>query len=159
MLTPETSVQAQKGLGADIIIPFDELPPFHMDFAKLEASLDRTHRWQRRSLDEHLKNRQGQAMYGIVHGGMEEDLRAESSEFVNANEFDGTAIGGSLGKNRADVKRITEFVMNRVNPERPVHLLGIGDLESIESCIPFGVDTFDSAYPTRCGRHGMLFSR
>ena len=129
-----------------------------MDDVKLRESLDRTHRWQKRSLDEHLKDKQNQAIYGIVHGGMDTDMRSISAEFVNSNEFDGTAIGGSLGKTRDDVKNITDFVMQRVHPDRPVHLLGIGDMQSIESCIPFGVDTFDSAYPTRCGRHGLLFS-
>ena len=134
-------------------------------------------RWQKRSLDEHLTNINQQAIYGIVHGGMNEDFRTESSHFVNSNDFNGTAIGlffyffeilrslnclcvgGSLGKNRNDVYNITDFVCKIINPERPVHLLGIGDLESIEKCIPCGIDTFDSAYPTRCARHGLLFSR
>ncbi|MCB1083828.1 MAG: tRNA-guanine transglycosylase, partial [Simkania sp.] len=71
LLTPETSVQAQKALGADIIIPFDELPPYHICPKALSRSLDRTHEWEKRSLEEHLKNPQGQAMYAVVHGGVD----------------------------------------------------------------------------------------
>ena len=100
LLTPETSVQAQKKLGADIIIPFDELPPYHIDKNKLIESLHRTHRWEQRSLEEHLKNPQGQAMYAVVHGGIDPELRALSAKFLTQLPFDGFAIGGSLGKNK-----------------------------------------------------------
>ncbi len=98
ILTPETSIQAQKDLGADIIIPFDELPPYHMDQRQLEKSLHRTHRWEKRSLDEHLKNPQGQAMYAVVHGGINPDFRKLSCSYLGQLPFDGYAIGGSLGK-------------------------------------------------------------
>src|SRR5207245_1177768 len=74
LLTAESSIQAQKDLGADIIIPFDELPPYHILKDNLKHSLDRTHRWEERSLNEHLKNPQGQAIYAVVHGGIDPEL-------------------------------------------------------------------------------------
>jgi queuine tRNA-ribosyltransferase len=97
-LTPESSVQAQKDLGADIIIPFDELPPYHINENKLEESLHRTHRWEKRSLDVHLSNPQQQAMYAVIHGGINKALRKESCDYLTSLPFDGFAIGGSLGK-------------------------------------------------------------
>src|SRR4029077_12480102 len=75
LLTPETSIMAQKDLGADIIIPFDELPPYHIDNAALINSLHRTHRWEKRSLDVHLTHKNNQAMYAVIHGGINKDLR------------------------------------------------------------------------------------
>ena len=156
LLTPETSVQAQKDFGADIIIPFDELPPYHLDQSALERSLARTHEWEKRSLDHHLKTPNNQAMYAVVHGGVDRSLRQKSIDFLTALPFDGYAIGGSLGKSRADMLELVKFVAPRLPTERPNHLLGIGDLESLDTCIPYGVDTFDSSYPTRAARHGML---
>lgn len=158
LLTPETSIAAQKDLGADIIIPFDELPPYHIDPQKLRKSLDRTHRWEKRSLDAHLANKNNQAMYGVIHGGIDSDLRALSCKILTQLPFDGFAIGGSLGKNRPEMITMLTDMMPYIPIEKPNHLLGIGDLESIEPCISLGIDTFDSSHPTRCARHGLLFT-
>lgn len=158
LLTPESSVQAQKALGADIIIPFDELPPYHIEKEKLKKSLERTHRWEKRSLEEHLQNPMDQAMYAVVHGGVDPDLRKLSCEFLTALPFDGYAIGGSLGKTKREMVDMLVGVMPQLPPEAPNHLLGIGDLESLEQCIPLGIDTFDSSYPTRAARHGLLLT-
>ena len=98
LLTPETSVQAQKDLGADIIIPFDELPPYHIDPKRLANSLERTHRWEKRSLDEHLKNPNDQAMYAVIHGGIDPELRKKSCDYLTSLPFDGFAIGGHWAK-------------------------------------------------------------
>ncbi len=158
LLTPETSIQAQKDLGADIIIPFDELPPYHIDKQALRKSLDRTHRWEKRSLDYHLKNPQQQAMYSVIHGGIDPDMRKESCEYLTSLPFDGHAIGGSLGKNHAQMFDMLANVTPMLPDDKPNHLLGIGDLTSLEPCIKLGIDTFDSSHPTRCARHGLLFS-
>src|SRR5581483_5098651 len=96
LLTPETSIQAQKAFGADIIIPFDELPPYHIGKDQLKKSLERTHRWEKRSLEEHLRNPQSQAMYAVIHGGVDPDLRKESCDYLTNLPFDGFAIGGSV---------------------------------------------------------------
>jgi queuine tRNA-ribosyltransferase len=158
LLTPETSVQAQKDLGADIIIPFDELIAFHTDPQKLKASFERTHRWEERSLNHHLKNPQKQAMYSVVHGGIDDKLRKKSCEILGALPFDGHAIGGSLGKNQDQMLTMLGNMMPHLPEDKPNHLLGIGDLPSIQPCIELGIDTMDSSHPTKCARHGMLFT-
>ncbi|MCI5052692.1 MAG: tRNA-guanosine(34) transglycosylase [Simkaniaceae bacterium] len=159
LLTPETSVQAQKDFGADIIIPFDELPPYHIDSESLQESFDRTHRWEKRSLETHLKDPRGQAMYGVLHGGLDPSLRKKSAQILTENGFDGYAIGGSLGKTKPEMVEMLTTLMPHLDTERPNHLLGIGDLESLRQCIPLGIDTFDSAYPTKAARHGMILTK
>lgn len=158
LLTPETSIAAQKDLNADIIIPFDELPPYHIPDAHLKKSLERTHRWEERSLNAHLSNRQNQAMYAVIHGGIHPELRKESCAFLTNLAFDGFAIGGSLGKNKQEMHQMLSFTLPLLPNHCPTHLLGIGDLESIDLCIPLGIDTFDSSYPTRAARHGIALS-
>ncbi len=158
LLTPETSIAAQKDLGADIIIPFDELPPYHIDQRKLINSLQRTHRWEKRSLDAHLANKQNQAMYSVIHGGINKELRKESCDVLTKLPFDGHAIGGSMGKNREEMIDMLTYVMPLLPEDKPNHLLGIGDLASIGPCVQLGIDTFDSSHPTRCARHGLFFT-
>lgn len=158
LLTPETSVQAQKDLGADIIIPFDELPPYHIAQKALEKSLERTHCWEKRSLEHHLKNKNSQAMYAVIHGGVDERLRKKSIDYLTNLPFDGFAVGGSLGKTKQEMFDLLSYTMPRLPEDKPNHLLGIGDLESLERCIPFGIDTFDSSYPTKAARHGVAFT-
>lgn len=159
LLTPETSILAQKDLGADIIIPFDELPPYHIAPLDLKQSLDRTHRWEERSLSAHLTRRQGQAIYAVVHGGVHKELRQDSCQHLSRLPFDGFAVGGSMGKTKAEMIDMLCFTIPLLPKEKPNHLLGIGDIESIEGCIPLGIDTFDSSYPTRAARHGILLTK
>lgn len=159
LLTPETSVQAQKDLGADIIIPFDELLPYHIHRKGLIESLERTHRWEKRSLEAHLASPQDQAMFAVIHGGIDPELRKRSCDYLTALPFDGYAIGGSVGKNRQEMLEVVNFTVPLLPPEKPNHLLGIGDLQSLGRVLPLGVDTMDSSYPTRAARHGMLFTR
>lgn len=158
LLTPESSITAQKAFGADIIIPFDELPPYHIDESRLRRSLERTHRWEKRSLEEHLKNPQGQAIYAVVHGGIDPELRRQSCRFLSDLPFDGYAIGGSVGKNKEEMGAMLKDAVPRLPEEKPNHLLGIGDLESLDALVPLGIDTFDSSYPTRAARHGFLLT-
>jgi len=158
LLTPEKSVTAQKLLGADIIIPFDELPPYHTDLNALKRSLERTHRWEKRSLETHLKNRNNQAMYAVIHGGIHKESRIESCKVLGALDFDGFALGGSLGKTREEMETMLDYTLPHLDSAKPRHLLGIGDLPSLDMAIPLGIDTFDSAYPTKAARHGMVLS-
>lgn len=155
-LTPEVSVAIQKQLGADIIIPFDELPPFHCTEYELKNSLARTHRWQLRSLREHEKDKRNQAMYAVVHGGVSETLRKESCDLLAKHGFDGFAVGGSLGKNTNDLAQVLDYCAGRLPNETPKHLLGIADRAGIEVGLKRGMDTFDSCYPCRIARHGSL---
>jgi queuine tRNA-ribosyltransferase len=158
LLTPESSIQAQKDLGADIIIPFDELPPYHISHHNLVKAFERTHRWQQRSLQEHEKNIKNQAIYAVIHGGIDQALRTQSCTTLTALPFDGFAIGGSLGKNHEQMFQMLSYTTPQLPQEKPVHLLGIGDLASLEQCIAYGVDTFDSSHPTRTARHGLVFT-
>ena len=155
-LSPESSVEAQKALGADIIIPLDELPPYHISRERLHQSVRMSHRWEARSLRAHLARPQQQAMYAVVHGGTDEELRRESIEYLSSLPFDGFAIGGSLGKDRAEMLKLLDFLMPLVPENKPNHLLGIADPESAEAVVPKGIDTLDSCNPTRIARHGML---
>lgn len=159
LLTPESSVDAQKKLGADIIIPFDELPGYHTDKKYLIRSLQRTHKWEKRSLERHLENPKQQAMYAVVHGGIDRELREESTKFLGSLPFDGYAIGGSVGKNHEEMFEMLDYTLPMLPDNKPNHLLGIGDLKSLRKCVELGVDTMDSSHPTRCARHGLLFKR
>uniref|UniRef100_A0A7S2VA37 tRNA-guanine(15) transglycosylase-like domain-containing protein n=1 Tax=Entomoneis paludosa TaxID=265537 RepID=A0A7S2VA37_9STRA len=163
LLTPESTVQAQKKIGADIIIPLDELPGYFTDRVDLIDSVDRTHRWEARSLKEHLNNVQQQAMYCVVHGGVDRELRTKSLDYLASLPFDGFGIGGSLGNGRDELKELLTWLMPMFElgdrARKPRHLLGIADEESIRNAVPKGIDTFDSCYPTRIGRHGTVMTR
>jgi queuine tRNA-ribosyltransferase len=159
LLTPETSIAAQKDIGADIMISFDELPPYHVSPEKLKISFERTHRWEQRSLDAHLSNPAGQALYAVIHGGIDTQLRKKSCEILTQLPFDGYAIGGSVGKNKEEMIAMLTATMPHLPPDKPNHLLGIGDLESLAACVPLGLDTFDSSHPTKAARHGLVFSK
>lgn len=158
-LSPETSVEAQKDLGSDIIIPLDELLPFHVDEKKHRASFERTHRWELRSLQTHLDNKQNQAMFAVIHGGTNLELRQDSCKRLSAHPFDGFAIGGSLGCDHQELFNTVAGTTPHLPPEAPVHLLGIGDVASLSECISHGIDTFDSSYPTKIARHGLLLTK
>ncbi|MCP5470100.1 MAG: tRNA-guanosine(34) transglycosylase [Chlamydiales bacterium] len=159
LLTPESSIQAQKDLGADIIIPFDELPPYHIEERALKKSLERTHRWEIRSLKKHLENPQKQRIYAVIHGGIDPALRKESCEVLTKEPFDGYAIGGSVGKNKKELYDVISTTRPHLPDDKPNHLLGIGDLASLRELIPLGIDTFDSSYPTKAARHGLLLTK
>ena len=158
LLTPESSVEAQKDLGADIIIPFDELPPYHISRDALERSLERTHRWEVRSLEKHMSDPKNQAMYGVVHGGTDKGFRSRSCQFLSNYPFDGFAIGGSFGKTKDQMHDMLLDTIPNLPCDKPIHLLGIADTPSLSKCIPLGIDTFDSSYPTKAARHGTLLT-
>lgn len=158
LITPESTIQAQKNLGSDIIIPLDELLPYHIEEKIFRKSFEKTHRWQIRSYHEHQKNKNSQLIYAVIHGGTDLEFRKKSAVILREFDFDGFAIGGSLGKNTVDVERILRATLDFLPPDKPRHLLGIADLRTVEIAIKLGIDTFDSAYPTKCARHGWLFS-
>ncbi len=157
-LAPETSMEMQAALGSDIALVFDECTPFHVTRDYTARSMERTHRWLERCLDWHgAHGPRGQAVYGIVQGGIEPDLRTVSVQTVAASACDGIAIGGSLGQDKAQMHGVVDFTtaeLARVAPHRPRHLLGIGDVDDLIFGVQAGVDTFDCAMPTRLGRHG-----
>jgi queuine tRNA-ribosyltransferase len=158
-LGPETSMAVQAALGSDIALVFDECTPFHVTRDYTARSMERTHRWLERCLAWHVEHGpREQTVYGIVQGGVERDLRTISAEAVAASACDGIAIGGSLGQDKAQMYEVVDWStaeLERVAPERPRHLLGIGEIDDLITGVEQGIDTFDCAMPTRLGRHGV----
>lgn len=155
LLTPEKSIETQCDLGADFIVSFDECVPYHSDKDYMEKSMERSHRWEKRSLDEFMRrNDFSQALYGIVHGGIFADFRKRSAEFISSHPFFATAIGGTLGSTKEQMYEVVEMATNGLDVSRPIHLLGIGGISDIFSCVRLGIDTFDCVHPTRIARHG-----
>jgi queuine tRNA-ribosyltransferase len=156
---PETSMEIQAALGSDIALAFDECTPFHVTRDYTARSMERTHRWLARCLTWHERYGPGdQAVYGIVQGGVEPDLRRISAEAVATSACAGIAIGGSLGQDKAQMYEVVSWStaeLERVAPERPRHLLGIGEIDDLIAGVQAGIDTFDCAMPTRLGRHGV----
>ena len=158
-LSPESSMEVQAALGSDIALAFDECTPASADRDYTAASTERTHRWLDRCLAWHEANGpKGQAVYGIVQGGVHEDLRAESVEYVTGSAVDGVAIGGTLGRDKEEMNGVLEVTMPLLPPGAPRHLLGIGEIDDLVRGIGLGVDTFDCAVPTRLARHGMALA-
>jgi queuine tRNA-ribosyltransferase len=152
---PETSMEVQAALGSDIALAFDECTPFHVERDYTASSMERTHRWLDRCAAwcrEHAPP--GQHLYGIVQGGVYEDLRAESASYVASAGVDGIAIGGSLGQEKEQMREVVGWALAGLPEEPPRHLLGIGDVDDIVHAVGSGIDTFDCATPTRLARHG-----
>ena len=154
-LSPEKSMEVQRNLGADIVLVLDECTSSGNSKEYTKTSMEMSHRWEKRSLDAFMEhNDHRQALYGIVQGGVYEDLREESCDFVNSQPFFGVAVGGCLGKTTEEMHHIVSYTMDRLKKDRPVHLLGIGYLKDIFNGVECGVDTFDCVHPTRIARHG-----
>jgi len=156
-ITPEKSIQIQHNLGADIIFAFDECTSPVEDLKYQNEALERTHRWAERCLVEHKKLGGDQALFGIVQGGREKDLRKKSAEVISSMNFDGFGIGGSFAKE--DMSSAVKWVNEILPEEKPRHLLGIGEPEDLFMGIENGVDFFDCVLPTRLGRNGSIYTK
>jgi queuine tRNA-ribosyltransferase len=155
-ISPEVSMRIQAALGSDIALVFDECTPFHADRDYTARSTERTHRWLDRCLAWHgEEGPERQAVFGIVQGGVHEDLRRESAEYVSAAGVDGLAIGGTLGRDKAEMREVLAMTAPLLPEEAPKHLLGIGEVDDLLSGIALGLDVFDCAVPTRLARHGV----
>ena len=156
---PEESMAVQAALHSDIALTFDECTPFHATREYTARSTERTHRWQQRCLDWRREHGPAdQLVYGIVQGGVYEDLRDFSTASVADSACDGIAIGGSLGQHKAQMYEVVAWSTPAPGSEadrKPRHLLGIGDIDDLLRGVELGVDTFDCAMPTRLGRHGV----
>ncbi len=156
---PEESMAVQAALGSDIALVFDECTPFHADYDYTARSTERTHRWLHRCLDWHAEHGpSGQAVFGIVQGGVHEDLRRSSAEAVSAAAVDGLAIGGTLGRDKPEMHAVLEMTAPMLPADAPKHLLGIGEPDDLLAGIALGIDVFDCAVPTRLARHGMVLA-
>jgi queuine tRNA-ribosyltransferase/7-cyano-7-deazaguanine tRNA-ribosyltransferase len=162
--TPESVIAIERKLGADIILPLDECTsPLH-DYEYTKRAMERTHRWARRGLaafrllqtDPSFPNPH-QDLFGIVQGGAYRDLREESAQVVGSMNFAGYAIGGSLGRSKAEMLRVLDWTVPILPEKRPRHLLGIGEIEDLFAAVRRGIDTFDCAAPTRLARNGSVF--
>lgn len=156
--TPERSMEIQHAIGADIMFAFDECTSPLAPHAYQKEAMDRTHRWAKRSLDYHQKNRQPhQALFGIVQGGRFEDLRKESAKIIGSMDFDGFGIGGSFDKE--DLYTAVGWVADELPEGKPRHLLGIGEPIDLILGIENGMDTFDCVVPTRIARNGTIYTK
>ncbi len=155
VLTPERSMAVQAALGSDIALAFDECTPFHAGRDYTARSLERTNRWLDRCIAWQRANAPAwQALFGIVQGGVWEDLRERSKAHLLSRDIDGVAIGGSLGRDKAQMQDVVGWSVRGLPDELPRHLLGIGDVEDVLDAVALGIDTFDCATPTRLARHG-----
>jgi queuine tRNA-ribosyltransferase len=157
-LSPESSMAVQAALHSDIALAFDECTPFHVERDYTERSTERTHRWLERCLRWHAEHGAShQLVYGIVQGGVYEDLRRASARVVAGAGCDGIAIGGSLGATKEQMYEVVGYATRELGGEHealPRHLLGIGEVDDLIAGVELGIDTFDCAMPTRLGRHG-----
>ena len=171
-LSPETSMAAQIGLGADIIMAFDECTEYPADRARTKASMEMTLRWAERSkkyFEEHkhevpwavvpTNTKQTQSLFGIVQGGMDLALRKESAERTIEIGFSGYAIGGlSVGEPREQTREVIEATLEFLPSDKPRYVMGVGTPEEIVEYAGLGVDMMDCVLPTRAARHGLLFT-
>ena len=157
-LTPESAMEIQRKLGADLLMQFDECTPYHATKDYTARSMEMSMRWGDRCLAEFERKHNGkQAVYGIVQGGVHADLRRISAEYTADRPFFGTAIGGCLGGTDEEMHTTVAASMPFVNPSRPVHFLGIGRIKDVFTFVRLGIDTFDCVIPTRLARHGTAF--
>ena len=159
-LTPEISMQIQKVLNSDIVMIFDECTPYPASHDDAAKSMRLSMRWAQRSRDEHNQLENNNALFGIVQGGMHEDLRSESLAGLDEIGFDGMAIGGlSVGEPKEDMQRILAHTAPRMPTHKPRYLMGVGTPEDLVHSVTAGIDMFDCVMPTRNARNGHLFTR
>ena len=161
--TPEYVMDIQRIIGGDIIMAFDECPPYPSDFNYAKRSMEMTHRWLKRCCTR-FDNTEGhygysQTLFPIVQGSTFSDLRTKSAETIASFEREGNAIGGlSVGEPAEEMYRITDLVCNILPKDKPRYLMGVGTPVNLLECIALGVDMFDCVLPTRNARHGHLYT-
>jgi queuine tRNA-ribosyltransferase len=157
LLTPERSMEIQQALGADVAMAFDECIPFPCEHGYAASSVERTLRWADRCLAAH--RRDGQKLFGIVQGGVYEDLRRRSAAETVKRDFDGFAIGGvSVGEGHDNLKKVVDYTADLLPADRVRYLMGVGLPEDILASVERGIDIFDCVIPTRYGRGGTVFT-
>ncbi len=161
--TPESAIECQHKIGADIIMAFDECTSDSADFKYTKEAMERTHRWAQRCLIEHQKNTAyhgyKQFLFGIIQGANHEELRKESAKYISSLDFDGVAIGGeSIGYNMEATEDILRWVIPLMPKNKPRYTMGVGlDPTDLLKVVAGGADMFDCVAPTRLARHGMVF--
>jgi queuine tRNA-ribosyltransferase len=157
-MSPEDSIRIQNNLDADIIMSFDECPPFHAEYDYMKKSVERTIRWAKRGKDAHAKATT-QALFGIVQGGPFEDLRKRSIDALVEIGFPGYSIGGlSVGESKTEMYRMLSFLKSHMPADKPRYLMGVGSPDDLVVGAMEGIDMFDCVLPTRLGRHGTAMT-
>lgn len=174
--TPEKSMEYQRQIGADINMAFDECISYGVGYQYAKEATERTHRWLERCIKQiqnskfkmknynlklkikNLKFTNNQYLYGVIQGGVFEDLRKKSAEFVVSQPVDGVAIGGvSVGETKKEMRDQVRWVSDYLPADRPVHLLGVGQFDDVLDLVGYGIDTFDCVEPTRLARMGIIY--
>jgi len=163
LFTPERSMEIQRSIGGDIVMAFDECPPYPSTWSYAKNSMDLTHRWLDRCIAWMSENNpiynHRQFLFPIVQGSVYKDLRQESAAYIASREMPGNAIGGlSVGEPAEMMYEHTAWVTEILPTDKPRYLMGVGTPENILTCIDLGIDMFDCVMPTRNGRNGMLFT-
>jgi tRNA-guanine transglycosylase, queuosine-34-forming len=157
-LSPEKSIEIQNDLGADIIMSFDECPPYPATYEYMKDSVERTLRWAQRGKDAH-KNTETQALFGIVQGGEFEELRHHSAKTLTQIGFPGYSIGGtSVGESKETMYKMIDYSVKYLPKEAVKYLMGVGSTDAIFEGVLRGIDMFDCVLPTRIARHGALMT-
>ena len=157
-MTPEHSIAIQNALGADVIMAFDECPPYPATREEVELAMQRTYRWLERCISAH--QRPDQALFGIVQGGIYPDLRQQAAESLRQLDLPGYAIGGvSVGEPADLITKIVQATAPHLPEEKPRYLMGVGTYREMARAIAAGMDLFDCVIPTRWARHGAVMVR
>ena len=164
LFTPESVVQIQRKIGSDICMVLDECLKYPCEYSYASQSLNLTHNWLERSIEEFNKTEilydKKQFLFPIVQGSTFKDLRTKSAEYVSSKNMVGNAIGGlSVGEPKEIIYENVDLVCNILPKDKPRYLMGVGTPENILECISMGVDMFDCVMPSRNGRNGMLFTK
>ncbi|WP_422444045.1 tRNA guanosine(34) transglycosylase Tgt [Thermoanaerobacterium sp. DL9XJH110] len=155
---PETSIEIQNALGADIIMAFDECIPYPANYEYVKNSVERTTRWAQRCQKAH-KN-PNQTLFGIVQGGLYRDLRVKSAKDLTSMDFKGYAVGGlSVGESKEEMYKVLDYTVPLLPEEKPRYLMGVGSPDAIFEGVIRGIDMFDCVLPTRIARNGTIFTR
>ena len=156
---PEESMQIQKKLGSDIVMIFDDCTPYPAEKSEVDQSMQLSLRWAKRSLMEHQRLKNENALFGIIQGGMHKDLRLQSAESLIEMNFDGYAIGGlSVGEPKEEMMKVLDFLPEQMPTDKPRYLMGVGTPLDLVEGVSMGVDMFDCVMPSRNARNGYLFT-
>ena len=156
---PEESMQIQKKLGSDIVMIFDDCTPYPAEKSEVDQSMQLSLRWAKRSLIEHQRLNNENALFGIIQGGMHKDLRLQSAESLIEMNFDGYAIGGlSVGEPKDEMMKVLDFLPEQRPTDKPRYLMGVGTPLDLVEGVAMGVDMFDCVMPSRNARNGYLFT-
>ncbi len=157
-LSPERAIEIQNNLGADIMMSFDECPPFNAEYSYMEESVKRTIRWAKRGMEAH-KNPDTQALFGIVQGGPYKELRKMCIEELTKIDFPGYSIGGlSVGETKDEMYEVLDYLKDIMPKDKPRYLMGVGSPDDLIEGVLRGIDMFDCVLPTRIARHGTAMT-